>query len=216
MIATKDFLKAWEQTCADRCEQIRNRPDGLTIKGTTYYVSAAGDDTSDGLTPATAWKSLARVSDAELCAGDGVLFRRGDIFRGVLRTRAGVSYGAYGEGEKPRLYGWDRNLADETLWELQDAAHIKGWSYENTASEFVIRDNVFDRAAYRMLHLVARERESCPVLRDNLYIQTKGMTLGQYGANKTEEPPSLSCDENAETVIKELWGDKGARVYFVE
>ena len=48
-------------------------------------------------------------------------FRRGDIFRGRVNTRPGVTYGAYGSGEKPRLYGWDKNLADPSLWEEVDS-----------------------------------------------------------------------------------------------
>ena len=77
------------------------------MTGTTYYVSNGGNDQNDGLTPETAWATLARVSEAELCPGDAVRFRRGDLFRGLVQTKPGVGYGAYGEGEKPRIYGWD-------------------------------------------------------------------------------------------------------------
>ena len=33
------------------------------------------------------------------------MFRRGDIWRGRILTKAGVTYSAYGRGEKPRIYG---------------------------------------------------------------------------------------------------------------
>ena len=102
---------------------ILNAKDELKIDGTTYYVSNAGDDGNDGKSPETAWKTLARLSDAPLAPGDGVLFRRGDVFRGRVYTRPGVSYGAYGTGEKPKFYGWDYNLSDPALWELYDEAH---------------------------------------------------------------------------------------------
>ena len=39
-------------------EKIRNAKPVLDIKGTTYYVSADGDDNNDGLSPETAWKTL--------------------------------------------------------------------------------------------------------------------------------------------------------------
>ena len=52
-----------------------------------------------------------------------MLFRRGDIFRGFVKSQSGVTYAAYGEGEKPRLYGWDKSLADVNLWTLFDAEH---------------------------------------------------------------------------------------------
>ena len=50
----------------------------------TFYVSASGKDGSDGLTPRTAWKTIAGVNDAALTAGDVVLFRGGDTFAGSL------------------------------------------------------------------------------------------------------------------------------------
>ena len=111
-----------------RKEEIRFCRDSLEIKGNTYYVSRDGDDNNDGLSPKKAWKSLDRVNKSWLCEGDGVLFRRGDLFRGEVYTRAGVSYGAYGEGEKPRFYGWDEDLAKGDLWtEVDKEKHI--WKY---------------------------------------------------------------------------------------
>ena len=496
--ATHDFLTALEQSCQKRKAEIRSTADEVEITGRTYYVSNDGDDTNTGLSPESPWKTLARVSDAELCVGDGVRFKRGDLFRGQVRTRPGVTYAAYGHGDKPRFYGWDKNLASEALWELYDRAHhiwrltepildcgslvfndgelhsrklipsyknggfvcrdhesrpfdmaaemtldldmvclydarltahpskgesfpipviddqslgelylrcdrgnpatvfrsieamprrrmfavegnpdvtidnlcikyvgehaiaggggclrglrvsnceigwiggsiqhyfgtdpnypqggrgtvtrfgngveiyggcdgytvencyiyqvydaamthqistgggcfqlkniryannlveycvysieyfleknggdtqslirgceisgnilrfsgygwgqqrhnmdtpahIKGWSYENTAREFCIHSNIFDRAAYRMLHLVAKERESCPHMEGNTYIQHLGHPLGQYGANETEEPPSIVFDEGAEEYLRTVVGDPNPAVYY--
>lgn len=104
-----------------RREEILHTPDELTIAKTVYYVANAGCDSNDGLTPETAWQSLQRVSEADLQRGDGVLFCRGDLFRGCVRTKPGVTYGAYGEGPKPRIYGWDKPLANPALWELVNA-----------------------------------------------------------------------------------------------
>ena len=116
--ASREELDA---AAAKRCEEIRALPDALVITGMTYYVSTEGDDQNNGLTPQTPWCTLERVSKAELAAGDGVLFRRGDLFRGTVIAHSGVSYGAYGIGEKPRIYSGDRDLADPALWELYDA-----------------------------------------------------------------------------------------------
>ena len=116
-------LSQFEQQSKQRKKEIRESVDQLSITGTTYYVSGNGDDANSGLSPQHAWKSLARVSSADLRRGDGVLFERGGLFRGMIRTRPGVSYGAYGTGEKPRLYGWDENLADASLWTLVDEEH---------------------------------------------------------------------------------------------
>lgn len=123
MTDSKLLLEKIDAMAQERKSAILSRPDTLTIKGSTYYVSRNGDDQNDGRTPATAWRTLEKVSAAELLPGDGVLFCRGDLFRGCVKTKPGVTYGAYGEGEKPRFYGWDYSLADPALWELYDAEH---------------------------------------------------------------------------------------------
>ena len=104
----------------ERRSQILASEDNINVKGATYYVSESGDDSLDGLSEATAWRTLKKVSEAKLLSGDGVLFKRGDTFRGMIFAKEGVTYGAYGEGEKPRLYGWDKDLADPSLWENID------------------------------------------------------------------------------------------------
>ncbi len=118
-----DFMKEIDARSERLKAEILSAKDELKIKGNTYYVSNAGDDENDGKTPETAWRTLKRVSSAELRPGDGVLFCRGDLFRGFLETCSGVSYGAYGTGEKPKFYGWDHNLSDPALWELYDEEH---------------------------------------------------------------------------------------------
>ena len=119
--ATKEYLDSLDALALSRKEEIRSTEDNVQISGTTYYVSSDGNDGCDGLTPATAWRSLARVSSAELAFGDGVRFRRGDIFRGSITAREGVTYCAFGEGAKPEIRSWDKNLAAPALWELYDA-----------------------------------------------------------------------------------------------
>ena len=121
--ATKEFLAQIESYSEKRKREILNSPDELEIRGTVYYVSSCGDDGNDGRSPDTPWKSLQKVSEAELQEGDGVLFRRGDLFRGCIITHSGVSYGAYGVGEKPKFYGWDTGLDDPAKWTLVDPEH---------------------------------------------------------------------------------------------
>lgn len=497
--ADAGYLRVLDALAGQKRALIRSTKDQLQIAGTVYYVSAAGDDAADGKTPETAWKTLKKVSDTPLERGDGVLFRRGDLFRGMVKAQCGVSYGAYGEGPKPCLYGGDMPLNDPALWEEYDAArhiwhlkekildcgtlvmnegerhcrklipsyidgqfvcrddesrpfvlqeemtrdldlvclydermtrtpskgqdfpvplmdddskgdlylrcdagnpgsafdsleavprrfmfrveqcdhvtidnlcmkyigihavcgsrhvvglhvtnceigwiggtiqhylgtdpnypqggrgtvtrygngveiyggcedyvvencyiyqaydagithqvttcgreyvmrgiryrnnliehcvysieyflektegdtlsrmedvkisgnilrfsgygwgqqrhnthtpaHIKGWSYENTARDFRIFNNLFDRAAYRMVHLVAREEASCPVMHDNMYVQHLGGKIGQYGANAQAEPENMVFDEQAEEKIAGVLHDKGAQVYVIE
>lgn len=497
--ATKEFLGNLERMSEERARFIRDLPDSEDFGGAVYYVSADGDDENDGRSPSHPWKTLGKVSSFDFSAGDTVRFRRGDVFRGFVKTRSGVRYCAYGAGEKPRLYGWEKNLADPELWELYDAgkniwklrepildcgtlvfgddkicsrklipsyrdgkfvcryneekdfvisdemtcdldifckydakltekpskgegfpipaldwesrgelylrcdagnpgsafssiealtrrhmfmngsnadvsidnlclkyigthaisagrgtkglhvtgceigwvggaiqhysgtdpnypegrrgsvtrygngveiygdcedylvrdchiyqvydagithqittngsafrlsnikylgnlveycvysieyfldqnmgedgsviedceiadnilrfsgfgwgqqrhnihtpAHIKGWSYRNTARGFSIHNNIFDRAAYRMIHTVALERESCPEMYENVYVQYLAAPLGQYGANRDGEPPNIVFDENAERTVREIFGDRDAVVYAIE
>lgn len=105
-------------------------------------------------------------------------------------------------------YGWGNQRHNKDT-----PAHIKGRSYENTAENYRIHDNLFDRAGKRMLHLVAKKPESLPQMERNVYVQTLGMMLGQYGANETAEPPVLPFDDRAETEIVQRFGDTDAQVF---
>jgi hypothetical protein len=79
--------------------------------GTAYYVDCAGNDANDGLTPATAWLTLAKAQAALLQPGDSLLFQRGCVWEGAgpnLFTAAWngapgapITLGAYGEGANP-------------------------------------------------------------------------------------------------------------------
>ncbi len=79
------------------------------------YVSFSdGDDKNDGLTPETPIKTLAEVkrrsadnyqSMGVIRAGDVVLLKRGDEWHEKFSGKVGVTYSAYGEGEKPRILG---------------------------------------------------------------------------------------------------------------
>ncbi len=86
-----------------RIAEILSSETNVVIKGTKYYVNALGSDLNDGKTPESAWRTIERVNAADLKPGDGVLFKRGDKFRTAvsLMTKEGVTYSAYGEGEKP-------------------------------------------------------------------------------------------------------------------
>ena len=82
----------------------------------TVYVAANGDDGNDGLSQERPIASLKKVNALPLKPGSVVLFRRGDLFRGQLKVRAGVTYSAYGTGPKPTLCRSMRDYADPALW----------------------------------------------------------------------------------------------------
>ncbi len=101
-----------------REREILGSPGGLDCSGTAYYVSNSGSDQNDGTSPQTAWATLDRVNDTQLRPGDGVYFQRGGLWRGQLWAQEGVTYSAYGEGEKPRLYASPENGAGTEKWSL--------------------------------------------------------------------------------------------------
>lgn len=154
-------IQELDALAARRREEIRSTADMLSIAGTTYYVSNEGSDENDGTSPDTAWKTLSHLSTVELLPGDGVLFRRGDLFRGSIKAAAGVSYGAYGIGEKPRLYGWDFNLADAALWELSDAEHHIWRMTEKILDPGTLVFNDGEEHSYKLIPSYIRGRFVC-------------------------------------------------------
>lgn len=111
-----------------RQREILDSPGALECTGTAYYVSNAGSDRNSGLSPQEAWATLDRVNEAVLLPGDGVYFQRGGLWRGQLWAQEGITYSAYGEGEKPRLYASPENGAGGEKWSLlEDTDNI--WVY---------------------------------------------------------------------------------------
>ncbi|WP_157223716.1 hypothetical protein [Caulobacter sp. AP07] len=87
------------------------------------YIDPAGDDAADGKTPETAWASLAMAHHESIPAGAVVMLKRGGVWPGGLLPKSNCTYGAYGEGAKPRLgegveYAVDDNNASAVR--LQD------------------------------------------------------------------------------------------------
>ncbi len=78
----------------------------------TFYVDTAGNDTNDGLSPATAWKTVAKVNGSTFAAGDQILFKRGGVWNeSLVPPSSGASgnpivFDAYGTGEAPTLTGY--------------------------------------------------------------------------------------------------------------
>lgn len=91
---------------------IDTRLDTITVTpflGTTYYVSAGGNDANDGLSSTTAWQS-ANFAFSQLGPNERILFQRGDTFPIVnaqLNNLVGgkMLVGAFGSGNRPVLSG---------------------------------------------------------------------------------------------------------------
>lgn len=93
-----------------------------------YYVDAtAGSDSADGRSPATAWRSLEKVSAATFAPGDTIRFRRGAVWnnsslapRGSGAPGRPVVITPYGTGAAPRI-----NTAGRSPYALR--LHNQGW-----------------------------------------------------------------------------------------
>ncbi len=74
-----------------------------------HVDSKYGDDSKDGLSPQTAWKSFANVNGRTLGPGESLLLRRGSVFNEELTISAKGSpsnwteIGAYGLGPRPTI-----------------------------------------------------------------------------------------------------------------
>lgn len=98
-------------------EIIGSTTSEVDVTGKIFYVSNNGDDKNDGLSPETAWKSLTKVNSTPFGSDSAVLFERGGLWRGQLRTQSNTTYSAYGEGERPRIYGSAKNYGGKSNWE---------------------------------------------------------------------------------------------------
>jgi hypothetical protein len=114
---------------------------------TTFYVSAAGSDTANGLADTTPWATWARVQTAitagDVRQGDLVLFRRGDTFYDKMLLSAAATgwattgdyctFGAYGSALPQPVFSSYKNLNISGGWVLH-AAGIWKLDLTNLAS----------------------------------------------------------------------------------
>ena len=177
---TEQKMKEFEVMAELRKLQIRNTEDNIKVCGTKYYVSENGNDDNDGLTPENAWKSNAKVTNADLKPGDAVLFERGGVFRGGIIGKEGVTYAAYGEGDKPKIYSSPCNAAKTGTWTLTDAPNVYVFDME-------LSDDVGT--------LVFNDGESCA--RKVMKVKTDNDTFGKICRDNgydPEEVPTLNLE----------------------
>ena len=135
-----------EKVRGDTLEAMTAPGADAVVSDTARYVSADGDDTADGKTPATAWRTTnqvkAQFTNKVIGAGMHILFRRGDRgFAGfqvppddvngnpVIELTDKCVYGAYGEGARPRFdaggdYGFFAHGVDYAQWDGLDISQF--------------------------------------------------------------------------------------------
>ncbi|OQP53476.1 hypothetical protein A4H97_23845 [Niastella yeongjuensis] len=108
-----------------------HHPADPVVTTTRYYIDNDGSDSANGLTPATAWKSLAKVNSVTFQPGDSILFKRGNSWTGTLVIKssgsasARITFGTYGSGDKPKIVG-DNSTLSAVL--IQDTRYL---TFEN-------------------------------------------------------------------------------------
>ncbi|MBR5308718.1 MAG: dienelactone hydrolase family protein [Clostridia bacterium] len=128
--ADEAYLAELDRLSEQRKQEILNTNDEIDLTGkTVYYISNNGNDSKNsGTSPDSPFKSVQRTEEI-VKEGDIVLFRRGDLFRGNWTAQPGVTYGAYGEGEKPKMYASKVDGTDPKKWTLYDKEN-NIWRYE--------------------------------------------------------------------------------------
>lgn len=116
-------------------------------ESTTFYVSNNGDDSANGQSPETAWKTLDRVNAEHFIPGDKILFECGGTWenqtlqpQGSGSADAMITIGNYGEGELPQIAANGKMkdalyLCNQQYWE------ISGLDISNTVEGFTMVSN---------------------------------------------------------------------------
>ncbi len=170
---TDDVRKQYDDLLQDRIDDILNSEAEYTPEmieangGKCYYVSSIhGDDSNDGLSPETPWKSPLKLLNIKKPgvlefsipkAGDGVFFERGSVWYpekyhnssiSTLPTGDGVIYSTYGEGPKPLFtcamdFSEDNNVGVwlesgyENIWRLDIDRYVpEDWANDDVGNIF--------------------------------------------------------------------------------
>ncbi len=140
----EEVLSLYRPETEERIEEIKNTVSTIvpTGNGKAYYISSsAGDDSYDGMSPTQPIKTLTHLNELSLNEGDVVYFKRGDIWRGTVMCKNGVSYTCYGDGAKPEIYASLANYAKVGSWDITDVPNVYRYSEPQTADVGTI---VFD------------------------------------------------------------------------
>ena len=116
-------------------EGREDEPKEDTSGNKTYYVDSGAPVGGDGLTPQTAWRSVAQVNQkTSFYPGDKILFKRGCTFSGRQLMPKGsgqegrpITIGSYGQGTLPVIdyasKNWNQStitLTNQSYWVVEN------------------------------------------------------------------------------------------------
>lgn len=117
----------------------------------SYYVSPSGDDSNNGLSPSSAWETLAKVSSMTFHPGDSILFEAGGVWNGELSPGGSGSENGlividkYGKGNKPVIHAPGTNksaavkLVNQSYWSVNNLEITNKQPKDGKARLFGIR-----------------------------------------------------------------------------
>ncbi len=133
------YVEDLDELTEQRIYEIRNTKSEYKQKpgGKTVYVSntsGGGTVEKSGESNPVRIDSIKEISTFALQPGDVVLLKRGEVYRGSFEAQAGVTYSAYGEGDKPVIMPSPENGSGASKWTLDyedSSTGAKIWKYNN-------------------------------------------------------------------------------------
>ena len=167
-LSADKMISALDRRADKMRDAIRKTESAIDLEqfSTIYYISADGNDSNDGQRKDRPIKSLERLNSLGLKAGDCVLFRRGDVWRGRVKTRDGVTYSAYGKGAKPQIYGSPCNAAREGMWLKTEVENVYVYDRELSADVGTLVFNEGESCAFKVM--MSRQEDG-----STLHIETR-------------------------------------------
>jgi len=131
--------------------------------GTTYYVdNVNGNDSANGTSTGTPWKTLTKVNATTFAPGDKILFKSGGSWQGQLWPKGSGVNGSpividmYGTGNKPLITGVTSELQTVFL-KNQEYWEISNLEITNPSSEPFTRDWKGARGERRGVYILNEE-----------------------------------------------------------
>ncbi len=94
-----------------------------------------------------------------------------------------------------------------------NSANIKGWDHYNMSDNFVIKNNIFDRAYGDLIHIGAQQINWFPNMFGNTYIQYKDSSFGHIGQNATT---AFNYNASTASEVANIIPDDTTAFYFLE
>jgi hypothetical protein len=193
-------------------------------RATTFYVSPAGRDSAAGTSPASAWRSVARVNATRLAPGDAVLFHGGGTFAGLLKPQGSgtsaspIRFGSYGGGRANLAGGielqsqswlsFDLLRVDTGAWRSAGTTRGIDTSYAGSGvQDVVVRNCEFVNVAIGMLFSNHRDRDWTIARNLIRYTRDSGILIfdprnsGEVGASRLTFDGNRILDTGLDTSI---------------